>query len=366
MGWALAERLTETEQVIIVDRPVSLLRERKAPPLKAPCDRLPGVEDCWHYRPLHYPEGLPGIGRIVKLFNRHCFQRELDQLLPNEAKRIVCYDSPTQDQLVGKLEEDLSIYLVVDDRTLTVWGDPIAGEIEAEKRLLGKIDKVVCVSEPLADILRSRMQGRRNLPIYVLPNGYDERLFNSDRKYQEPVAFASIPRPRILVAGHISERIDWDGIIGAARLRPQWTWIFVGPADSGMKERITDALRQHGFYHPPIPVTDVPAWIHHCDACAVPYRLNSFTRASYPLKAIEYLAMGAPVLSTRIPSLVRYDEAIEWVNESDGESYCRTLDTFANQGGNRKLRTLRQQAVSGDSWGVRVGQFKEIVFNARL
>lgn len=361
---ALPERLAEVESVIIVDRPVSVLRDRKVPPLKARSNPLPGVEGCWHYRPLHYPERLLGIGRILRARNRRRLQRELDQLLPHHGKRITCFDSPTQDHLVGKLREDISIYLAIDDKTLTVWGEPIHGELGAEKRLLSKVDKVVCVSETLAEVLRSRVPNGRSLSIQVLPNGYDERIFDPKKGYAEPTSIADIPRPRILVVGHVSERIDWEGIIRASQLRPNWHWVFVGPADSGMKEKITNTLGVNGCYHAPIPVTDVPAWIHNCEVCAVPYRLNPFTRASHPLKAIEYLAMGAPVLSTRIPSLQCYNGAIKWVSEGDGGSYARALDELANQAGSQEIRELRRRAVSGDSLKIRVNQFREIVFNA--
>jgi len=361
---ALAERITKAEQVIVVDRPVSVLRDRKALLLKARCNHLLGVEDCWEYRPLHYPERLPGIGRGLKLLNRRHIQRELNQLLLPNAKRIVCYDSPTQEYLAGKLGEDLSIYLAIDDLTITVTGESIKGELDAERKLLPKVHLVICISDVLAQRLRERSPSSEKPPIRVLPNGYDERIFNPNGNYPEPNVLLRIPRPRILVAGHISERIDWDGIIGASQLRTPWTWVFVGPADQGVQEKIQRDLGVHGYYHPPIPLTEVPAWISHCDACVVPYRLNPFTRASHPLKAIEYLAMGAVVLSTRIPSLERYDGAIEWVNEGDGESYARALDDLVNQAGNQEIRELRRRAVSGDSWGVRLNQFREIVFNA--
>jgi glycosyltransferase involved in cell wall biosynthesis len=360
---ALAERLAENEIVVVVARPVSVLRDRKVPSLKARSNRLLGVEGCWHYRPLHYPERLPGLGGITRLMNRCRLQRELNQLLPLDGKRIVCFDSPTQDHLVGKLREDVSIYLAIDDRTVTVWGEPISGELEAEKRLLSKVDKAVCVSETLAEVLRSRVPNGRNLPIQVLPNGYDERIFDPKKDYAEPTSIADIPRPRILVAGYFSERIDWEGIIRVSQLRPNWHWVFVGPADSGMKEKIAGTLCNHGFYHPEIPANEVPSWIAHSDVCTVPYRLNPFTRCSDPLKAIEYLAMGVPVLSTRIPSLERYDGVIEWVNQGDGESYAKALDKLASQSGSQELRALRQKAVVGDSWGIRANQFKRIAFN---
>jgi glycosyltransferase involved in cell wall biosynthesis len=360
---ALAERIAEDEPVIVVDRLLSVLRDHKALPLRERCDRLPGVEGSWNYQLLHLPERLPGMSGILRQLNRRQLQHDLDQLLPQIAGRVVCYDSPTQDNLVGKLREDLSIYLAIDDRTITTRGEPIPGELEAEVRLLSKVDRVVCVSETLAKVLRSRVPSGRTLPIHVLPNGYHERIFDPDVDQYEPDSLRRIPRPRILVAGHISERIDWEGVKGAVKARPEWTWAFVGPADAGMKEKI-NALGGSNCCHPPVPVEQVPAWIKHCDACAVPYRLNPFTMASNPLKAVEYLAMGAPVLSTRIASLERYDGAIEWVREGDGESYARAIDEIAKQAERQEIRQLRRRVVSGDSWGPRVKQFREIVFNA--
>jgi len=363
---ALAERLAEMEPVVIIDRPVSVLRDRKILSLKVRHNCLPGGEASYCYRPLHYPERLPGIGRILQIINRRLLQQELDQLLPRNGSRLVCFDSPTQDHLVKKLGEDLSIYLANDDKTLTVWGDSIPGELEAEKRLLSKVDKVICVSEILANTLRSRKSAEKLLPIHVLPNGYDERIFDPNGDYIEPSFLANIPRPRILVAGHISERIDWNGIIEASKLRQNWNWIFIGFADPGMKERITSTLGAHGFYHSPISIQDVPAWIQHCDVCAVPYRLNPFTRASNPLKAIEYLAMGAPVLSTRVPALQRFDGVIEWVEVGNGQSYTNALDKLIQEGNDFHLKSFRKKAVAGETWQAKTEQFRRMVIDTPL
>lgn len=363
MRRALPNRISETQPVVIVDELVSVVRSRSIPAFNLRWKRHT-EKDLRFYRPLHFPVAAPGIGRVARMLNQLLLRREIDRLLPPGRRRIVCYDSPTQDYLVKRLGEERSIYLAIDDLTITVTGESIEGELDAERRLLSKVDLVICVSDVLAQRLRERSPSFEKPPIQVLPNGYDERIFDPNGNYPEPNVLRRIPRPRILVAGHISERIDWDGIIGASQLRTPWTWIFTGPAEKGMKERIASRLGQHGFYHPLIPLQDVPGWIYHFDACAVPYRVNPFTRASSPLKAIESLAMGAPVLSTRIPSLQRYDRAIEWVNEGDGESYARALDTFADPSRNKELVPFRRQAVAEDSWGVRVKQFREIAFNA--
>jgi len=363
MRRALAERLDDRESVVIVDQPVSLLRDMKLPALAKRCERLSWANEACQYRPIYFPARLPGAGKILKHLNQHLLGRELNLLLQKEGGRIVCYDSPTQDQLVGKLGEDLSVYVAIDDKTLTVRGEPIQGEVEAEKRLLSRVDKVICVSERLAEVLRSRVPCGRNLPIFVLPNGFDERIFDPEKNYPEPSDLAYIPKPRILVAGHISERIDWEGIRGAVKSRPDWTWVFVGPADAGMVERI-NTIGGSTFYHPPVPVEEVPAWIRYCDACAVPYRLNPFTRVSSPLKAIEYLAMGTPVLSTQIPALQPYGNVIYWVDESCGNSYALGLDKALSEKTDSARRQARYIAVHNDSWARKAETFKALVLNA--
>jgi len=366
MRRAIADRLAEREPVVIVEQPISLVRNQVYLRLR---DRVRNVDkkgrSCY-YRPLHFPEKLPGMGKIFKALNEDLIQREIDKLLPSQMDRIVCYDSPTQYRLVKKFRERLSVYLAVDDRTLTVWGYPISGEAEAESRLLGKVDRVICVSEQLAQTLKSRAPKGTNPSIMVLPNAYNERIFDPHKDYQAPTPLRNIPRARILISGHVSERIDWDGIAVASRLRPEWTWVFLGPADNGMREKIKDLLGNQGFYHPAVPANEVPAWIFHCDACAVAYRLNPFTQASHPLKAIEYLAIGAPVISTRIPSLEKYAGAIEWVSVGEGKSYVSAMDKNICDLGNSEVRTIRQRAVAEDSWEVRLDQFKEIVNNDAL
>lgn len=364
---ALAYRLSETSQVVIVRQPISLLRNGgKSPKLSTRILKQDSSGRCIEYSPIHYPERVPLIGKWLKAYGRHRLTAELDELLDshNGAKRIVCFDSPNQYTLVGKLNEDLSVYLAIDDRTVTVWGAPIAGEVEAERKLLERVDHVVCVSETLANTLRARAGKRHDLKIDVLTNGYDDRLFNTQRKWEEPAKLRAVPHPRILISGHVSERIDWDGIRAAARLRPTWSWVFVGPADDGMKERIASIqseTRAVVVLFEPVSHEDVPAWIAHSDICAVPYRLNNFTLASSPLKAIEYLGSGAPVFSTEIPSLKPFSEVIFWVKAGDGGSYAAALDSFDQREPSGAAAIRRQTAVQGEAWGDKAQQFSDLL-----
>ncbi len=360
---ALGKRLAEQEPVIIVNQPISILGTRTWPPLKARCTWPPSPQPLCHYRPIHIPEGFLPWKKFAQKLNLRLLQRELDQLVPADRQRLVIYDSPSNDRFAGKIKEFFRLYYPLDDKTVTVDGRPIPGELEAEQRLLAKVDSVICVSEILAERLRQRAPLSVRLPIWVLSGFYDDRIFVADGDWPEPEVLRKLPRPRILVAGHISERIDWLGIVEAAQLRPHWTWVFKGSADPGMKEKISCLLGSRGVYQPPTVLPKVPAWMQHCEVRAVPYRLNSFTLASTPVKAIECLAMGLPVLSTKTPSLERYGEAIEWVDEGNGETYAHALDKMQKQLRDERGKMLRQQAVAGDSLGKRVQQIRDIVLS---
>jgi glycosyltransferase involved in cell wall biosynthesis len=374
MRRAVAECLAATEPVVIVSRPVSVVREPGLLALKHRVRRAPKPSACLYYRPLHLPEAFPGLQKMCRNLNLGLLRKELGWLLPEKTGRVICYDSPTQDHLVKRLGEDMSIYLAIDDRTLTVWGEPIKGELEAERRLLSRVDAVVCVSDVLSETIKSRTPQGRTMRVQTLSNGFDERLFDPVRDHTAPAVLATIKKPRVLVAGHVSERVDWDGIMKTVRIRPQWTWVFVGPADSGMPEKIrqlsaeVSSARDSGqspnlIWQHEAPLETIPALMAHSDACAVPYRLNKFTLASSPLKAIESLAMGTPVLSTSVPSLEKYRDAIEWVEEGSGESYSRALDRISAEKGDRMRRLARRAAVSGDSWATRARQFRQMVLS---
>ncbi|MCX5908338.1 MAG: hypothetical protein NTY64_14425 [Deltaproteobacteria bacterium] len=169
---SLGERISEHETVVVVDRPVSILRGVRIPSLKARCSWRSSAKLYSHYRPLHFPEGLPGWRRISRWLNFFFLKKELDQLVPPHFSRIVFYGCPIHYRLAGRLGEALNIYYVQDNKKVTITGNPIPGELEAERSLLAKVDLVLCVSQHLARQLRGLGPSSVWPPIDVFPNFY--------------------------------------------------------------------------------------------------------------------------------------------------------------------------------------------------
>lgn len=347
---ALPYRMSPQEQVLVVNREVSLVR---APTRWRLNSRRNGIE----YSPLHLPERIPGAVGVMKRANARLIRADLDRLL-GRGPRYVCYDSPEQYAMVGRLGESLSIYLVADDYTITMTGEAIKGEEAAERRLLPRVDLILCVSECLAGVIKSRMPGGRHNRVHVLENGYDEFLFDPAKSYPEPAALAGIPHPRCLVAGHISDRIDWEGIAACRRLTPELQWVFLGPVAGSGLERVQQVS---GHFRPPVELAAMPCWMSHCDLGAVPYCLNRFTNASGPVKAIEYLGMGMPTLSTRNPFLLKLADSLAFVTEGDGSSYAFAVKNLLSEVGDPKRAIARQAAVARYRLAHRLEEFRRFV-----
>jgi glycosyltransferase involved in cell wall biosynthesis len=176
---SVAERLSEKDSVLLVERFISGLRQPTSLRLGKRFSAKTGSLTSYSY--FHTPERIPFVRPLLTSLNRRRLVNEIIELF-GHPPTVVCYDSPTQFHLVGRFQEKVSVYVAVDDRTVTVTGHPIKGELEAEKKLLSKVDLVVCVSEPLADAIRDRIPNERRVPIHVLPNGYDARVFDPNQR----------------------------------------------------------------------------------------------------------------------------------------------------------------------------------------
>ncbi len=76
---------------------------------------------------------------------------------------------------------------------------------------------------------------------------------------------------------------------------------------------------------PGVPYKDIPGWISMADLCAVPLPDHAWWRVSSPLKLMEYLAMGKPVLLTDMKAhravLPEDDEAF-YIKEATPEEFA--------------------------------------------
>ncbi|MBI1759639.1 MAG: glycosyltransferase [Actinobacteria bacterium] len=166
-----------------------------------------------------------------------------------------------------------------------------------ERRQLARADLVLAVSP----VLRDRWTGQGVPEVVVLPNGCDAERFAGADEAPWP---ASLPadRPIAGLIGQLSDRIDIALLEAVADLGS--LLLVVGPLHPGWEPERFAALtrRPNVRYAGEVGKAELAGYLGAIDVGLTPYRDSAFNRASFPLKTLEYLAAGRPVVSTDLPA----------------------------------------------------------------
>lgn len=156
--------------------------------------------------------------------------------------------------------------------------------------LLQRFDVVTAVAAPLAATLAAET----STPVVHVGNGVDLAA------YTGPADDAGLPalpdEPFAVYLGTIEQRVDVDLLLRTAERVPV---VVAGPAAGAIAERLrSGSARWIG----PIPVSSVPALLRRARVGLLPHIPGPFTASMDPMKLLEYLAAGLPVVTT-LPSL---------------------------------------------------------------
>ena len=163
-----------------------------------------------------------------------------------------------------------------------------------EQRSLARADVVMAVSPQLAD-----KWARPGAEPVLIPNGCHLTRGSSETF---PPAVRNLPPPVVGLVGQLSERIDLDILNGIADAG--FSLLVIGPADPAWEPQRFPALiaRPHVHYAGRIPAEEVPSYLAAMHIGITPYAHSPFNHASFPLKTLEYLGAGLPVVSTDLPT----------------------------------------------------------------
>lgn len=181
------------------------------------------------------------------------------------------------------------VYDVIDDFTVFDWS-PSFGKA-FDRRLTEMASTVIAGTDVLAE--------RRNAQF--IPCGVDYTLFATPQP--APDDLKSLPRPIIGYFGTISERVDLEIIALIADRFTQASVVLIGPvhlASHALPQRANIhylGLRRHA---------QLPACAQAFDVGLIPFRITPATVKLNPVKTLEYLAAGLPVIATRLPDLEKF------------------------------------------------------------
>jgi glycosyltransferase involved in cell wall biosynthesis len=246
---------------------------------------------------------------------------------------------PTAADYLHSFGETCIIYYCVDD--FTRWpGVDRQLMAEMEEKLLISADLVFATATELCN--RKTRNGKR--PV-LLPHGVDCKHFSRefDKETGSPIS-DEISKPIIGFFGAISPWLDFDLITKAALARPRWSFVFIGPVDTDVSS-ITKLDNVHLLGK--VPYESLPAYAASFDAAIIPFQLNELTVSVNPVKLLEYLACGLPVVSTDLPDLRIYADAVYIAKNA--HEFIQCLDRALSENSSER-RIARQALASCNSW----------------
>ena len=191
---------------------------------------------------------------------------------------------------------------------------PIARAIRAEERMsIGFADRTIAVTEEA----RQRVAGRcpRGNVDWVVMNSPDEGVFGPPR---EPVAIPETGPVRVVYHGGTSTRFGVEELIRGFGLVDRGAGEIVldvyGAEDDSRALAALARQTAPGRIRVaprPVPFEEIPGKLEGAHIGVVPTLNDPFTELLLPVKLMEYIHLGIPVVTSRLPVIERYFSADE-------------------------------------------------------
>lgn len=208
---------------------------------------------------------------------------------------------------------------------------------------------IVCTNS--TTLYRMKKQHHRN--VHLVPAGFTEpRLGDSDSDV--PDNLNGIPRPIVGYIGALNMRLDFDFISSVADQLPQVSFVFIGPVDGqydGFHQEglisALDSLRKRKNIHilPQIPKHLIGEYLSRFSVGYIPYDIRQeYVRNAFPMKTLEYLYAGVPVIATGITELKNFYPYVLTVPHATGAitAIRKIIGTPVTDQYKKKARRLAQ------------------------
>ncbi|HMC49142.1 MAG TPA: glycosyltransferase family 4 protein [Solirubrobacterales bacterium] len=189
-------------------------------------------------------------------------------------------------------------------------GHPLVRMIRAEERVSAALaNGHIFVTEEARELLRERgIEAKRS---QVVMNTPDERVFGERREACTPPSEGEL---RVVYHGGLADRFGVETLVRAVALlrgRGEPVTLDVYGSDA---EAAADLAAHASQIAPegvriapqPTPVGEIPARVAEAHLGVVPTLKDGFTELLLPVKSLEYVHMGLPVIASRLPVIERY------------------------------------------------------------
>lgn len=352
----VAMHLAETQSVLWVDPQISRLS-----PMHDPVARQALKEE-------RLREVAPNIVRLTPVTVPGVTRPLLRDLATHQARGAVrraveALGARVHTTLVSSLNDMLDVvpsaqrvFYGTDDyvAAATLTGTDVRWLRKLTRRQLSRADLVVATSPVLKEKWSEYCRD-----INMIPNGCEASQFAAADLAPRPPD-VSLPAPIAGFVGHLSKRMDLEMLEAVAS--SGISLLLVGPRQGTFEIAKLDRLLAlpNVQWVGPKEFGELPSYLRVIDVGLVPYSQSEFNLASFPLKTLEYLAAGRPVVASDLP-------AHRWLN-TPHVSIARTAGEFAEltrsrlrAGRSERDVRARREFGARHSWAARTDEIRRLL-----
>ena len=225
-------------------------------------------------------------------------------------------------------------------------GNPISRLMYQEERLSARlVDRVLAVTDAAKQRLNSRTVGVGRTEVVM--NSPDERVFGDPRP---PVAIPEEGPIHAVYHGGTSQRFGVDSLMSAVGILedalPRLSLDVYGAfRENGPLVQLAKAIGSERIRvaRRPTPFTEIPQKLARAHIGVVPTIHDEFTELLLPVKLLEYVHMGLPVVSSRLPVIEEYfsDEEVLFYEPGSEHGLAAALLQVCEEPEAAQLRAVR-------------------------
>jgi UDP-galactopyranose mutase len=299
----------------------------------------------------HLPKGMPEDAREATL------KRLLDAHLASQRGTLTAwYYTPMMLPFSRHIDASVTVFDAMDE--LSKFKFAPAKLLELEQELIERADVVFTGGSSLFEAKKDRHDN-----VHCFPSSVDRAHFCKARAHQfDPADQEDLPKPRLGFYGVIDERFDIELLDKVAEMRPNWSFVMVGPVVKISEE---DLPRRHNIHYlGGKTYAQLPSYLSGWDVALMPFAMNESTQFISPTKTPEYLAGGKPVVSTPIKDVVRHYGELEGVKiASTAEEFVEACEAALELSHNPESGWLAEAdlMLSASSWDTTQGRMAGLI-----
>jgi glycosyltransferase involved in cell wall biosynthesis len=205
-----------------------------------------------------------------------------------------------------------------------------------------------------------------NPKTYFTPNVGDyERFFDIKNKgFEVPEDIKDIKKPIVAFTGAVDEyKFDKELFQKIAEENPEYSFVIIGPMalkDRGSsKKELGFENLNNVYFLGTKDYKDLPKYLAHFDEMIIPYQLNDYTVGGcFPVKFLDYLAVGLPTVVTDLPTYVPFD-TVCYVSKSYDE-FSTNVKKALEEDSDMRVKQ-RQEVAKVQNWDGKISNMLNLI-----